>query len=97
MEGENNAPTLYLATNTLLARDLAVLFEYDFAVNDESNYPKGLLNVGIRWAFGPNMFFEFNIENILGKEEIEDELAGTRDISAVRKILKLTYYGHIQK
>ena len=83
---ENNAPTIYMAMDIHLARDLALLIEYDFATNDSELYPQGLLNWGVRWAFGSNMFFDFNMQNTLGKRD---------GVSDVRRIVKLTYYGSI--
>jgi len=80
------SPTLYMATDMMVARDLAFLLEYDFSVNDPDIHTKGILNTGIRWAFGSNMFFEFSLKNMLGSKDLSPD---------VRRIIKLTYYGHI--
>jgi hypothetical protein len=88
-KGENGstAPTIFMAADVHVARDLAFLIEYDFALNDANLYPRGLLNVGVRWAFGRNMFFDFDLQNVLGTAD-----EGKTD---VRRIIKLTYYGSI--
>jgi len=85
-ESKKRAPTLFLATDMHLSRNLGILFEYDFATDDPNKYPRGLLNTGFRWAFSPNMFFEFNFQNILK--------SGTGE-SDVRRILRLTYHGNV--
>ncbi len=69
-----------------LAPDLALLMEYDFAINDNHIHSKGIFNIGVRWAFGPNMFFEFDLKNMLGSDDKNPD---------VRRILKLTYYGSV--
>ena len=76
-----------MAADIHAARDLALLIEYDFALNDGEIYPRGLLNLGLRWAFGRNMFFDFDLQNVLGTAE-----EGRTDM---RRIIKLTYYGSI--
>ncbi len=82
------SPTLYMAANAGLARDLAILAEYDFAVHDSAWYSRGIVNVGLRWAFSGNIFFDFNLQNALGKRE------GKSD---VRRVINLSYYGSVVK
>lgn len=88
-EGEKAAPTIFMSSDIHVARDLAFLLEYDFALNDAKIYPRGILNFGARWAFGKNMFFDFDLQNILGMAE-----GGETDF---RRIIKLTYYGSIMR
>jgi len=55
--------------------ELAILAEYDFALNDISGneYEKGIyanplrgyLNIGLRWAFTENFHIEFDVKDIL--------------------------------
>lgn len=80
------SPTIYMATNAHLTRDLAFLLEYDFAVHDSKWYSKGILNVGLRWAFGSNIFFDFNLQNFLGAKD---------NTSDVRRVINLSYYGSV--
>ena len=87
-KGEKNSPTLFMATDVHFTSDLAFLLEYDFALNDTKHYSKGIMNIGVRWAFTSSIFFDFDIQNFLG----------TRDgRSDVRRIIKLAYYGSILK
>lgn len=81
-------PTFYMATNAHISRDLALLFEYDFAVNDPQWYSRGILNFGLRWAFSGNIFFDFDLQNLLGKKE------GKSD---VRRVINISYYGSVLK
>ncbi len=85
---EKNVPTIFMGSDVHITTDLAFLLEYDFALNDTKHYPKGILNWGVRWAFGSNMFFDFDLQNFLGTKD------GASD---VRRIIKLTYYGSILK
>ena len=65
-EGESTAPTIFMSSDLHVVSDLAFLIEYDFALNDSKIYSRGILNMGIRWAFGRNMFFDFDVQNALG-------------------------------
>ncbi|MBN1466009.1 hypothetical protein JXA02_09620, partial [candidate division KSB1 bacterium] len=82
-EGEETTPTIFMAGDFHVVSDLAFLVEYDFALNDSKIYSRGILNVGVRWAFGRNMFFDFDLQNSLGTAD-----GGKTD---VRRIIKLTY------
>ncbi len=86
-EGEKLIPTIFMGADIHFIRDVALLIEYDFALDDADYYPRGLLNMGIRWAFGRNMFFDFDLQNMLGS------LEGNK--TDYRRIIKLTYYGSI--
>jgi hypothetical protein len=86
-EGEETTPTIFMSGDFRVVSDLAFLVEYDFALNDTKIYSRGILNIGVRWAFGRNMFFDFDLQNALGTAD-----GGKTD---VRRIIKLTYYGSI--
>ncbi|MBN1479755.1 hypothetical protein EH223_17755 [candidate division KSB1 bacterium] len=86
-EDEDTGPTIFMGSDIHVARDLAFLVEYDFALNDNKVYARGVFNFGVRWAFGRNMFFDFDMQNVLGTAE-----GGKTDY---RRIIKLTYYGSI--
>jgi hypothetical protein len=82
------SPTIFMATNAHVARDLAVLVEYDFAIHDSKWYSKGILNMGLRWAFGSNIFLDFDLQNLLGSKD---------DKSDVRRVVNLSYYGSVMR
>jgi len=79
-------PTIYMASDVHITSDLAILIEYDFGIHENSRYPGGILNLGGRWSFGNNVFFDFDIQNVLGRNNEKTD---------VRRIIKLTYYGSI--
>jgi len=85
---KKSSPTIFMAGNFNLARDIAILLEYDFALNDAGRYQQGILNMGIRWAFGNNIFFDFDIQNALGREDGKPN---------VRRIITFSYYGSIMR
>jgi len=87
-KGEKNIPTLFMASDVHFTSDLAFLLEYDFALNDAKHYSKGIMNIGVRWAFTSSIFFDFDVQNFLGTKD------GRSD---VRRIIKMTYYGSILK
>lgn len=73
-----------------ISRDLAVIGEYDFALNDShlknTGNERGYLNVGFRWAFQHNMFLEFDLRNILADREGDHDLV---------RNLRIVYHHHI--
>jgi hypothetical protein len=83
-------PTIFTGMDIQLSGDLSILFEYDFATNDDKlrtiNSGRGQLNAGFRWAFTDFMFLEFDLNNVLS------EKAGDAD---VKRILKICYYSAI--
>lgn len=84
-------PTIFMASDIMISRDLAFVAEYDFATNDDvvrgNNNGKGYLNVGLKWAFTTFMSLEFDIKNLLAKENGDP---------AVRRIVKFVYHGTIR-
>ncbi|MBN2411970.1 hypothetical protein JXQ31_09790 [candidate division KSB1 bacterium] len=85
-------PTVFLAIDALISRDIALVAEYDFASNDDiarkNNKERGFLNAGIRWAFTDYMFIEFDFKNLFS-ERIDGQ-------SGINRILKFVYYGSIK-
>jgi len=87
---KDSDPTIFLGMDVQLSGDLAVIGEYDFAANDDklrsTNYGRGYLNAGFRWAFTSFMFLEFDIKNILSEKNGD---------SNVVRILRIGYYSSI--
>ena len=87
-------PNIFSAMDVLLSRDIALIFEYDFAINDDTvrgeNNGNGYLNAGVRWAFTDYMFIEFDFKNLLEKKNNEN------DKVEPQRILKFVYYGSIR-
>jgi len=85
-------PTVFLAIDALISRDIALLAEYDFASNDDlarkNNKERGFLNAGVRWAFTDYMFIEFDFRNLLSEKNDGQ--------SGITRTLKFVYYGSIK-
>ncbi len=84
-DGDND-PTIFMAMDILISRDLSALVEYDFATNDdkikETNNGRGYLNIGFRWSFAHNMFLEFDMKNILAEHKNKSDFL---------RVLKFSY------
>ena len=81
-------PTVFMAMDAQLSKDLAAIAEYDFATNDDKLADgKGYFNVGFRWAFSNSMFLEFDFKNIL---------AGDNDFSQTVRVIKFSYTGSVK-
>ncbi|MBN2354898.1 hypothetical protein JXO59_02235 [candidate division KSB1 bacterium] len=81
---------IFAGLDIQLSRDIAVVFEYDFAMNDShlknTGNERGYLNGGFRWAFQHDMFLEFDLKNLLADRE------GNHDFV---RILRIVYHSHI--
>ena len=68
-------PNVFAGIDLALNEELAVVCEYDFGLNikdlraDEhavyGQLDEGFLNAGLRWAFSPNFFIEFDAKDVL--------------------------------
>ncbi len=68
-------PNVFAGIDIALNEELAVVFEYDFGANIKDIRPNrhpvyaqpenGFLNAGIRWAFTPGFFIEFDFKDLL--------------------------------
>lgn len=90
---DDGDPTIFMAADAIISRDIAVLAEYDFATNDDKirggDSGKGFLNFGLRWAFYHSMYLEFAIEDLLSKPREEKLIYGSR------RIFKFVFHGRI--
>ncbi len=81
---------IFAGLDMQISRDVALVFEYDFALNDShlknTGNERGYLNGGFRWAFQHNMFLEFDLRNILADREGDHDLV---------RILRIVYHHHI--
>jgi hypothetical protein len=83
-------PDIFAGMDLQLSRDIALVFEYDFALNDShlknTSNDRGYLNAAFRWAFQRNMFLEFDVKNILADRKGEQDLV---------RGLRIVYHTHI--
>ena len=77
----------------MLDRELTLLWEYDFAINDNDKTSigtgKGYMNVGVRWAFSHNLMLELSIKNILQNNKIVE---GVDEVPNESRELKIIYF-----
>ena len=62
----------FLGADLNLNREVRIILEYDFAINDNSTGAQfgsgsGYLNAGAQWSFSDRLFLQFNLKNLLKK------------------------------
>jgi hypothetical protein len=59
---------MFVGAEKSLGRDISIMLEYDFAINDNNNNAlgkgNGYLNFGFRWSWGKGLVIGFNLKNI---------------------------------
>jgi len=60
----------FLGADLNLNREVRIILEYDFAINDNSTGAQfgsgsGYLNGGAQWSFSDRLFLQFNLKNLL--------------------------------
>ncbi len=93
-------PNVYAGIDMSINEELAIVFEYDFGFNIKDHTPgehtiyadprKGYLNSGIRWAFSPNFFIEFDAKDLL--ENRKRKNGSTLGWSRELKFVYFTYF-----
>jgi hypothetical protein len=96
-------PNGYVGMDLGINNELAIAGEYNLALNelDEPdttcscyvNPLKGILNLGIRWAFTEQFYIEFDAKDVLERKVVEAS-DGTRHILGWSRELKLVYVNH---
>ncbi|KMQ49964.1 hypothetical protein CHISP_3110 [Chitinispirillum alkaliphilum] len=87
-------PNLIFGVDMGLNEELAIVAEYDLALNDKGrrgDYFKphrGYLNLGLRWAFTPSFYIEFDAKDILQNKGFDGEKLGWG------REMKIVYYSH---
>lgn len=64
---------IFMGIEKSLGNDISVIFEYDFATNDNNNNAigkgNGYLNFGFRWSWGKGIVVGFNLKNITKNQD----------------------------
>ncbi|RPI04191.1 MAG: hypothetical protein EHM64_10735 [Ignavibacteriae bacterium] len=64
---------MYVGAEKSVGRDISIMMEYDFAVNDNNTHAmgrgNGYLNFGFRWAWGKGLVVGFNLKNVTKNQE----------------------------
>ena len=75
MESEDGDGDLnmYIGVEKSLGRDISIMFEYDFAANDNHNNAlgkgNGYLNFAFRWTWGKGLVVGFDLKNITKNQD----------------------------
>jgi hypothetical protein len=79
---------MFLGVEKSLGADISIMFEYDFALNDNNGNAlgkgNGYLNFGFRWFWGKGMVIGFNLKNISKNQD---------NINIGNRTLQLDYTG----
>jgi len=79
---------LYLGVEKSIGRDISVMFEYDFAANDNHGHAlgkgNGYLNFGFRWSWGKGLTVGFDLKNISKNQE---------NVNVGNRTLQIDYLG----
>jgi hypothetical protein len=84
-------PTVFLGMDAAISRDIGLIFEYDFGINDDEvrgkNNGKGYLSAGFRWAVADFIFLEFDYQDILAEKVNQ---------LGPRRIMKIIFHGSVR-
>lgn len=79
----------YLGLEKSLGRDISIMFEYDFATNDDHGNAigkgNGYLNFAFRWSWGKGLVVGFDLKNITKNQD---------NVKVANRTLQIDYIGH---
>ena len=95
--GENTGAekdmNFFVGAHLMIDRELGLLWEYDFAINDNDSKSvgagKGYMNIAVRWAFSSNLMFEFSVKNLLKNNK---KIEGVDELPNESRELKIIYF-----
>jgi hypothetical protein len=80
---------MYAGVEKSIGRDISIMLEYDFAVNDNHGYAlgkgNGYLNFGFRWTWGKGLVVGFDLKNITKNQD---------NVNVGNRTLQIDYIGH---
>jgi hypothetical protein len=91
METEDSDKDLnaYLGVEKSIGKDISIMFEYDFATNDNHGNAfgkgNGYLNFAFRWSWGKGLVVGFDLKNISKNQD---------NINVANRTLQIDYIGH---
>ena len=67
--GDEKDINFFCGAHIMLDPELSLIWEYDFAINDNDDKSlgsgKGYMNAAVRWFFSPQLLLEFSVKNLL--------------------------------
>jgi hypothetical protein len=94
-KGAEKDLNFFCGAHLMLDPELSLLWEYDFAINDNDDKSlgsgKGYMNAAVRWYFSRQLVFEFSVKNLLkNNRAIDDE-----PIPNLNRELKIIYFQNL--
>lgn len=94
-KGDEKDINFFCGANLNIDRELSVVWEYDFGINDNDNQSlgsgKGYMNAALRWYFSEQLVFELSIKNLLKNNRTLDG----EQIPNANRELKIIYFQNI--
>jgi len=94
-KGAEKDINFFCGAHLMLDPELSILWEYDFAINDNDDKSlgsgKGYMNAAVRWYFSPQLVFEFSVKNLLKNNRA---IEGQKIPNANRE-LKIIYFQNL--
>lgn len=92
-------PNCFVGMDIGLNEELALLMEYDFALNQKDPYydtyakaHRGFLNFGIRWAFVSSFYLELELKDVLENRRLSSSEPGPMGWSRELKLVYITNF-----
>lgn len=91
-KGAEKDLNFFCGAHLILDPELSLIWEYDFAINDNDDKSlgsgKGYMNAAVRWNFSPQLVFEFSFKNLLKNNRAIDG----EPIPNANRELKIIYF-----
>ena len=93
--GDEKDINFFCGAHVMLDPELSLIWEYDFAINDNDDKSlgsgKGYMNAAVRWFFSQQLMLEFSVKNLLNNyRTIDDE-----PIPNSNRELKIIYFQNL--
>ncbi|MCX6120607.1 MAG: hypothetical protein NTX44_03180 [Ignavibacteriales bacterium] len=80
---------MYVGAEKSIGRDISIMFEFDFAANDNNDHAlgkgNGYLNFGFRWTCAKGLIVGFNLKNITKNQD---------NVNVGNRTLQIDYIGN---
>lgn len=75
-KGNDNDLNIFVGAHLIMEEELAVVWEYDLATNDNEKDSmgagKGYMNAALRWLFANRLILEFSVKNLLKNKKVAE-------------------------
>ncbi|HDP97811.1 MAG TPA: hypothetical protein ENN22_01340 [bacterium] len=91
-KGAEKDMNFFMGAHLFIDRELSLIWEYDFAINDNDEQSigagKGYMNAAVRWAFSNKLILEFSVKNLLKNHKLVE---GVEEVPNESRELKIIY------